>query len=137
MPDTVKNPVSSVFERWSAEIQKIVGSGNYSMENSGTLASGKTKYATLIMMGNPTNSGTLEGHESSTIPSFQVDSYAKGTKALSTAYSIDDASHKAMVSMGFRRTYGPEVIANADSTIKRVVSRYSRVYTGYLLGEQI
>lgn len=135
MPNTVKNPVSDVFERWGAEIQKVVGAGNYSMEDSGTLASGKTKYATLIMLGNPTNSGTLEGDEISTIPSFQVDSYAKGTKALSTAYAIDDASHKAMASAGFRRIYGPEPITNSDSRIKRVVSRYSRVYTGYLLGE--
>lgn len=135
MPDTVKNPVLDVYTRWSSAIEPIVGKGNFSMEDSGTLANEKTKYATLIMLGNPTNSGTLEGDESSTIPSFQVDSYARGTKALSTAYAIDDVSHKAMVGMGFRRTYGPEKNSNADSTIKRVVSRYSRVYTGQLLGE--
>lgn len=48
-------------------------------------------------------------------------------------YQIDDASHKAMVSMGFQRTYGPEQQQNADNSIKRVISRYSRVYTGELL----
>lgn len=135
MPDAVKNPVSDVFERWSAEIQKVVGAGNYSMEDSGTLASGKTKYATLVMLGNPTNTGTLEGDESSTLPSFQVDSFARGTKGLSIAYDIDDVSHKAMKDMGFERIYGPTQTKNGDSTIKRVVSRYSRVYTGQLLGE--
>lgn len=105
------------------------------MSQSGTLASNKTKYARIFMMGNPTRDGDLEGDECSTIPAFQVDSFAKGTKALSEVYDIDNVSHKTMVSMGFRRTYGPELLENSDSTIKRVVSRYNRVYTGQLLGE--
>lgn len=132
---TVDNPVSKVYARWQEQIVKIVGKGNYSMSKSGTLASNKTKYARIFMMGNPTRDGDLEGDECSTIPAFQVDSFAKGTKALSEVYDIDDVSHKAMIGMGFRRTYGPELLENADSTIKRVVSRYSRVYTGQLLGE--
>ena len=132
---TVDNPVSKVYARWQEQIVKIVGKGNYSMSQSGTLASNKTKYARIFMMGNPTRDGDLEGDECSTIPAFQVDSFAKGTKALSEVYDIDDVSHKAMIGMGFRRTYGPELLENSDSTIKRVVSRYSRVYTGQLLGE--
>lgn len=132
---TVDNPVSKVYARWQEQIVKIVGKGNYSMSQSGTLASNKTKYARIFMMGNPTRDGDLEGDECSTIPAFQVDSFAKGTRALSEVYAIDDVSHKAMVGMGFRRTYGPELLENSDSTIKRVVSRYSRVYTGQLLGE--
>lgn len=135
MPVTVDNPVSKVYARWQEEIIKIVGKGNFSMSQSGTLASNKTKYARIFMMGNPTRDGDLEGDECSTIPAFQVDSFAKGTKALSEVYDIDNVSHKAMVSMGFRRTYGPELLENVDSTIKRVVSRYSRIYTGQLLGE--
>lgn len=133
---TVDNPVSKVYSIWSTEIEKKVGRGNFSMSQSGTLASNKTKYARIFMMGNPGNSWDLEGDECATMPSFQVDSFAKGTKALSEVYDIDDVSHKSMVSMGFRRTYGPELIENSDSTIKRVVSRYSRVYTGQLLGEK-
>ena len=132
---TVENPVSKVYARWVAEIEKKVGKGNYSMSQSGTLASNKTKYARIFMMGNPTRDGDLEGDECSTIPAFQVDSFAKGTKALSEVYVIDDVRQRAMVGMGFRRTYGPELLENSDSTIKRVVSRYSRVYTGQLFGE--
>lgn len=134
MPDTVKNPILDVYTRWSSAVESLVGKGNFSMEDSGTLANEKTKYATLIMLGNSTNSGTLEGDESSTILSFQVDSYARGTKALSTAYEIDSISHQSLVGMGFRRTYGPEAIMGSDSRIKRIVSRYSRIYTGQLLG---
>lgn len=133
---TVDNPVSKVYSIWSTEIEKKVGRGNFSMSQSGTLASNKTKYARIFMMGNPGNSWDLEGDECATMPSFQVDSFAKGTKALSEVYDIDDVSHKSMVSMGFRRIYGPELVENSDSTIKRVVSRYSRVYTGQLLGEK-
>nr|WP_297874298.1 hypothetical protein [uncultured Blautia sp.] len=134
---TVDNPVSKVYSIWSAAVENKVGKGNYSMSQSGTLASNKTKYARIFMMGNPTRDGDLEGDECSTIPAFQVDSFAKGTKALSEVYAIDDVSHKAMVGMGFRRSYGPELLENSDSTIKRVVSRYSRVYTGQLLGEKV
>lgn len=135
MPITVDNPVSKVYERWGAEISKVVGAGNFSMSQSGTLASGKTKYARIFLEGNPTRRSDLEGNECATEPAFQVDSFASGTKALSIVYDIDDASHKAMRKMGFNRTYGPTLIENIDSNIKRVVSRYSRIYTGQLLGE--
>ena len=97
MPDTINNPVSEVFSRWSKDIQPTVGKGNFSMEKSQTIASGKTKYARLFMMGNPTQSTSLEGHECATVLSFQTESYASGTKALSTAYEIDSKSHQAMI----------------------------------------
>ena len=48
MPDTINNPVSEVFSRWSKDIQPAVGKGNFSMEKSQTIASGKTKYARLF-----------------------------------------------------------------------------------------
>ena len=133
MPDVVKNPVSDVFERWSKEIEPVVGKGNFSMDNSQTIASTKKAYAKLLMLGNPTSRSDLEGDECATIPSFQSESYASGTKALSKVYEIDNVSHKAMTDMGFRRTYGPVLQNNADNSIKRVVSRYSRIYTGTLL----
>ncbi len=133
MPDIVKNPVSDVFARWGADIESIVGKGNYSMDNSQTIASTKKTYAKLLMLGNPTSRGDLEGDECATMPSFQSESYASGAKALSKVYEIDNVSHKAMVGMGFRRIYGPVRQNNADNSIKRVVSRYSRIYTGTLL----
>lgn len=135
MPEIMDNPVLKIYKKWSLEVEKKVGKGNLSMSQSGTLASNKTKYARIFMMGNPGNEWNLEGDECATMSSFQVDSFAKGTKALSEVYAIDDASHKVMTDMGFQRTYGPELTENADSTIKRVVSRYSCVYTGRLLGE--
>ena len=88
MSVTVENPVSKVYDRWQEEIIKIVGKGNFSMSQSGTLASNKTKYARIFMMGNPARDGDLEGDECSTIPAFQVDSFAKGTYSLANRREI-------------------------------------------------
>lgn len=133
MLDTVKNPVDEVFGRWITAIEPVVGKGNFSNDESQTIASSKKVYARLFLLGNPTSRGDLEGDECATTPTFQSESYATGSKASSKAYEIDDASHKAMVGMGFRRIYGPVRQNNADNSIKRVVSRYSRIYTGTLL----
>lgn len=133
MPEIVDNPVLKIFERWGKAVAPIVGEGNYSMEDSETIA--KAPYVCLKMMGNPGARWDLEGDECATIPAFQVDSFATGQKALTMAYEIDEASHKAMTDMGFRRYYGAEQVANIDSKIKRVVSRYRMLYTGNLLKE--
>lgn len=133
MPDTIESPVLEVFTRWGAAVSKITGADNYSMDNSETNASGKKSYAQLYMLGNPTTRGDLEGDECATMPSFQVNCFTSGSKALTRVYELDKVSHNAMVSMGFRRTYGPEFADMGDSGIKRLISRYSRIYTGTLL----
>ena len=133
MPDTIESPVLEVFSRWGAAVSNITGADNYSMDGSETNASGKKAYAQLYMLGNPITRGDLEGDECATMPSFQVNCFTSGSKALTRVYELDKISHKAMVSMGFRRTYGPEPMFFGDSGIKKLVSRYSRIYTGTLL----
>lgn len=133
MPDTIESPVVEVFTRWGAAVSKITGADNYSMDNSETNASGKKAYAQLYMLGNPTTRGDLEGDECATMPSFQVNCFTSGSKALTRVYELDKVSHQVMVNMGFRRTYGPEFADMGDSGIKRLISRYSRIYTGTLL----
>lgn len=124
---TVKNPVLDVFEKWLSNMQSIKGI-TCSMQKSAI--PNKYPYSNIYMMGAPGNKWDLDGNESAIIPAFQVDSYAKGQKALSKAYEIDDISHQAMTEMGFRRTYGPEQIEGSDKTVVRVVSRYNRLYCG-------
>ena len=128
--EVILNPVGIVFENWSEKIKDIVGEGNYSMNLSSTVS--KTPYARLYLMGNQGYSHDLTGNENATSLSFSVESFASGNKASSKAYEIDSLSHQAMVDMGFRRTFGPELMENADKTIQRVVSRYNRIYTGCL-----
>ena len=126
MAETVRNPASEVFAEWAKAIKPVVGEGNYASDNSTVIA--KTPFARLYMMGNPSGAMDLEGNECSTLPAFQSESFASGQTAINDVYAIDDVSHKAMISMGFKRTFGPELIANMDSRIKRCVSRYSRVF---------
>nr|DAI90935.1 MAG TPA: hypothetical protein [Caudoviricetes sp.] len=133
MTTVIYPPVEEALLRWSKIVGAFVGKGNYSMEKSQTIAKDKKKYARLFLMGNPTQSSSLDGSECATVLSFQTESYASGVKALSTAYEIDSKSHEAMISMGFRRTYGPEEVANSEKSFKRIISRYSRIYTGQLL----
>lgn len=133
MPDAIESPALEVFTRWGAAVSKLTGADNYSMDGSETNASGKKAYAQLFMLGNPITKGDLEGDECATMPSFQVNCFTSGSKALTRVYGLDKVSHQAMVNMGFRRTYGPEPMISGNSGIKKLVSRYSRVYTGTLL----
>lgn len=124
---TVKNPTQDVFEIWSEKIKAVKGV-SYSMEMSKIPSS--FPYARLFPMSAPCFKSDLTGNECAITPAYQVDLFAKGKYALKNVYELDEVSHNAMVEMGFHRTYGPEPIENADNTIKRLVSRYSRTYCG-------
>ena len=121
---TVKTIVETVFVKW-CEALKNMDRDNVSMENSTIVNS--MPYATMYFQGLPTDSADLEGNENSITPSIQIDIYTSGQKALSKGYEIDEKSHAALISMGFRRSYGPELIQATDPSIKRLISRYSRV----------
>lgn len=127
-------PVEQVFNVWTTAMDKVVGAGHYSMDSSITVA--KAPYARLFMMGATTGDRDMEVYENSQRLAFQAESFADGMNALAKVYKIDQASHEAMIRMGFRRTFGPQIVSNAEEKIKRVVSRYSLVYTGYLLGKE-
>ena len=121
---TVKTIVETVFAKWCEALKNMVGD-NVSMENSTIVNS--MPYAMMYFQGLPTDSADLEGNENSITPSIQIDIYTSGQKALSKGYEIDEKSHAALISMGFRRSYGPELIQATDPSIKRLISRYSRV----------
>ena len=121
---TVKTIVETVFAKWCEALKNMVGD-NVSMENSTIVNS--MPYATMYFQGLSTDSADLEGNENSITPSIQIDIYTSGQKALSKGYEIEEKSHAALISMGFRRSYGPELIQATDPSIKRLISRYSRV----------
>jgi len=132
MPSTVDNPLVRVFETWGDAMEEVT-EGNYSTDNTSAVA--KTPFARLLLMGNYGTVYDLEGNETATELTFQVDSFASGQYALTKVYDIDDVSHQTLVSLGFQRNYGPTLTENADPSIRRVVSRYKMLYTGLLLGE--
>ena len=121
---TVKTIVESTFSAWGKAVSAEVGD-NYSMENSATVS--KLPYASMYFQGIPTSGSTLEGGEAAVTPSVQIDIYTNGQRALTKAYEIDEVSHAALLSLGYTRSYGPELIQNLDPSIKRLTSRYSRL----------
>ena len=127
----VANPFAEVFSRFGEALEPVVGEGNWGDDINPTMTS--TRYARLIQLGMPTTSKDLEGNECATNLSVQAEAFASGVTATTDAYVVDNAIHQCMIDMGFRRTFGPEIIRNADSRITRLVSRYARIYTGQLL----
>lgn len=121
---TVKTIIENTYTKWSEAISEKVGD-NYSMENSSIVS--VMPYASLYFLSVLGNSYDLEGDEGAVMPTLQVDIYTNGQRALTKAYEIDEISHSALVGMGYRRTYGCELIQSTDPSIKRLVSRYSRV----------
>ena len=121
---TVKSIVENTYAKWGEEISKKIGN-NYSMENSSVVS--VMPYASLYFLGVPGDSYDLEGDEGTVMPTLQVDIYTNGQRALTKAYEIDEISHAVLAGMGYRRIYGCELIQSTDPSIKRLVSRYSRV----------
>ena len=121
---TVPQIIEQVFEKWGAAVSEKVGDG-YSMENSTTVTD--LPYATMFFQGLPTGGADLQGEEAAVSPTLQVDIYTNGQRALSEAYNIDELSHSSLLEMGFRRSYGPELIQSTDPSIKRLTSRYTRL----------
>lgn len=121
---TIKTIIENTYAKWGEEISEKVGD-NYSMENSSVVS--VMPYASLYFLGVPGNSYDLEGGEGTVMPTLQVDIYTNGQRALTKAYEIDEISHSTLIGMGYRRIYGCELIQSTDPSIKRLVSRYSRV----------
>lgn len=121
---TVKSIIENTYARWNKEISKKVGN-NYSMDDSSTVS--KFPYSSLYFLGLPTDTATLEGDEGTVLATLQVSVYTTGQRALTQAYEIDEVSHETLTGLGYRRIYGPEPTDATDPSIKRLLSRYSRV----------
>ena len=121
---TVKTIVENTFAVWGEAVSKEVGD-NYSMENSAVVS--KLPYASMYFMSTVGAGYDLSGSEMGINPSIQIDIYTNGQRALTKAYEIDEVSHSALLSLGYTRSYGPELIQNVDPSIKRLTSRYSRL----------
>lgn len=124
---TVLELINNIFSKWSEAISQTAVKNNFSMENSTVVA--ELPAATLYFQGLPTTDSDLMGAEASITPTVQVDVYTKGQRALTQAYEIDAVSHSVLNGVyGFRRSYGPELIQSTDPSIKRLTSRYTRLF---------
>ena len=124
---TILEIINTVYARWGEAISQTAVKDNYSMENSTVVNS--LPYATLYFQGLPTADSDLEGSENAVTPTAQVDIYTEGQRALTQAYEIDAVSHGVLSGIyGMRRSYGPELIQSTDPSIKRLTSRYTRLF---------
>ena len=130
MRETIKNPSLEIFEIWSGIIDEYAGDGTASFGTSSTIANDKKLFARLNTIGTPTRSKDLEGNETSTSVTVQVEYFS--TVGLNKLYELDEIGHKALVDLGFTRQFGPEPVDNIDTSIKRLLSRYTLLYTGQL-----
>lgn len=124
MAEIVNIPIEEIYDRWAEAVSSEVGE-NYTIDDIDDIS--KVPYAKLTLLGNPSASNDLDGNEDAVFLSFQIEVFTAGQNSLSKLYKIDSESHKAMLDMGFTRTYGPKVVKNIDTRVKRGVSRYSRI----------
>ena len=121
---TIQSIIETTYAKWAEKIKEKVGN-NYSMDDSSTVS--KFPYSSLYFLGLPTDTATLEGDEGTVLATLQVSVYTTGQRALTQAYEIDNVSHETLVRLGYRRSTGPKLDKNTDPSIKRLISRYSRV----------
>lgn len=120
-------PLDSIATNWSNGMATALGGvGHLAFEPQTTIKS--LPFGILKFMSAPAIGGTIDNNESVVRLRYQVEIYTEGKQSLSSAYTLDATSHAVMVGMGFRRAMGPEFLPNVDSSIKRLVSQYERVY---------
>lgn len=128
---TIKNPAGEIFDRWSELMEPVVGEGNATYGTATDQLNGKGVFARLTVADAPTWDRDISGNECALNVAVLVEIYS--TEGLNSVYDVDYESHKILASMGLERSFGPELIDNIESNIKRLVSRYTIVYAGSFL----
>ena len=70
MPDTINNPVSEVFSRWSKDIQPTVGKGNFSMEKKVLLCTWEKRKFPTPYLGKKVNPKIFHIHHHQKLSKF-------------------------------------------------------------------
>lgn len=133
MANVVKNPLEDVAGLLKQAVApEYIKEENFYVDENDIIAGFNA--VRLLYLGGPMSDSDLEGDECATMISFQVESYATGPNKLTaqkSAWELDGVCHQLMIDLGFRRSY-QGLVSTPDSNVKRVVSRYSRIYTGEL-----
>ena len=93
----------------------------------------KFPFASLTIVGTPTNVTDLQNYEYTVDLTVQTDCYIDSDK-ISTLYGMDDANREFFNSLGFRKI-GDSIPSQVNgSNVKRITSRYSmRNFSGKFL----
>lgn len=122
MAEVIAIDLNKIYKAWRAYLLEHSEAKHFGMFNDHSVA--KFPYASLQMIGRPTNVTDLENHEITVDLTFQTDCYIDTSKIL-TLYAMDEACWGFFNELGFRRMGDatPSVVNNTN--VKRLTSRFT------------
>ena len=126
----IDNPIAEIFSKWGRAIESYVGAGHYSVAVSDTI--NKIPYARIYSVNARTSSTDLAGNEVCQTLTIRCESITGGQNALSDAYDLDNVQRNILMGLGFRCSEGAVYTQNADARLVRLVSTFTREYTGQI-----
>ena len=131
MADVIAIDLDKIYRAWRAYLLEHSGAKYFGMFDDHSVA--KFPYASLQMLGRPTNVTDLENHEVTVDLTFQTDCYIDTSKLLSL-YEMDTACWEFFNELGFRRMGDATPSTVSNTNVKRLTSRFTlRNFNGRFL----
>lgn len=133
MPDSrvVQLDRDALYRAWRAYMLDHSVAKNFGAFNDKSVAS--FPYATLTIVGMPTNVTDFQNYEYTTNLTIQTDCYIDSMKILDL-FGMDNACWEFFNSLGFHRTGDSVPSTVQDSNVKRITSRFAmRNFAGKFL----
>lgn len=131
MSNVVQLDIDAVYKAWRAYMLANSEASHFGMFNDKSVA--EFPYATLQLVGRPTNTTDLLNFEYTVDLTFQTDCYID-TNKISKLYAMDDACWGFFNELGFRKTGDSALSEVQNSNVKRLTSRFTlRNFAGRFL----
>lgn len=132
MADIVQIDLERVYEAWREYLLAHSDTLHFGTINDQSVA--EFPYATLLLIGRPTNVTDLLNNEATVDLTYQTDCYSDTTE-FTSLYAMDNACWEFFNELGFRRM-GDSTIMAVDKTVYRISSRFQlRNFAGRFLKE--
>lgn len=119
---TVQLNQNELYQAWRSYMLENSIAKNFGAFNDGTV--GKLPYATLTIVGMPTNATDLENFEYTVNLTVQTDCYIDSMK-ITDLFDMDAACWDFFNSLGFRRMGDSTPSKVQNSSVKRITSRFT------------
>lgn len=120
MADTVQLDLDAVYVAWREFMLENSEVKHFGMISDQSVAD--FPYATLMLIGRPTNVTDLLNNEATIDLTFQTDCYIDSTEH-TTLYAMDDACWQFFNNLGFRKM-GDSAFSAVDKNVYRISSRF-------------
>lgn len=132
MADVVKFDLDKIYTAWRAYMLANSEAKHFGMVNDQTVA--QFPFATLTLIGRPTNVTDLLNNEATVDLTFQTDCYI-AKQRYDSLYTMDDACWQFFNNLGFQRV-GDNAITAVDKSVYRISSRFMlQNFNGRFLNE--